>query len=204
VIVGTNAVIAIQCKTGWQYTVVYYDGNTIGPLLARWYKDIQKARRLVRYDQIESLPSDPSLIDSELLEEPLEVLEQKQIFDVRRFCQNYYFLADKPNAKWIYAKGPTNSGRQRMKPGKIPEHRVWVDVIRSKGSLFIHVYFGEEKVMIIGPEKVSSGNFSYVRQAQRLGERLYDFVQEVSFAQDVDGKPKIKLLGSSRKIIEPM
>jgi hypothetical protein len=200
---STNAVVAVQCKTGWQYTTVHYDGNTIGPLLARWYKDIRKARQLVRYEYIKFLPSDPSLINADPLEEPLEVLKQEQIFGVRSFCSHYYFLADKPNTKWVYAKDVTDKGSHVIKPGIIPDHRVWVDVRRSNGSYFIHVYFGEEKVMDIGPEKMAGSNFSQVRQAQQLGEKLYEFMRQVEYFQE-EGRPLIKLLGDPKKIFSRM
>lgn len=197
---STNAIVAVQSNTGWQYVTIHYDGNSIGPLLARWYKNIWKARQLLCYEYIESLPSEPSLINADRLEEPREVLQQEQIFDVHPFCQHFYFLADKPNPKWVYAKGVTGKSRQIMRPGSIPGHRVWVDTVRSKGDLFIHVYFGEEKVVTIGPDKLIGNNFVQVRQAQDLGEKLYAFMQQVEFVQD-KGKPPIKFFGKPEAFV---
>jgi len=200
---STNAIIAVQGKTGWQYTHVHYDGNTIGPLLARWYKDIGKARQLVRYERIESLPSDPALINSEQLDEPETVLKKEEVYGVRRFCDHYYFLADKPKSQWVYSRGPSDKGAHTVKPGKIPDYRIWVDVRRSKGSIFINVYFGKEKVMEIGPEKMGYGDFGQIRQAMGLGEKLYEFMQQADFLQE-GGRPAIQVLGNAQKIFSRM
>lgn len=200
---STNAIIAVQNKSVWQYTTVHYDGNSIGPFLARWYKDIGKARQLVRYEYIDALPSDPLLINADRLEEPMSVLKKEEVYGVRQFCNHYYFLADKPKARWVYSQGPTDKGSHALKPGRIPDHRIWVDVRRSKGTFFIHVYFGEEKVLDIGPEKIAGSTFSQVRQAQTLGEKLYGLMQQIDFTQE-GGKPPIHILGSPQKILSKM
>lgn len=175
------AVIAVQDKKGWLYSFLASINHNTGELLARWYKDQGKAKRLMAFDTLLRLPSDPYLLDENAMTKPMRANTLDEVYETYNRCTNFFLLHDRSKPRWVYSRGPNDVGSHTVNPEQdISADTVWIQVLfetkHKKRWMTVVVFFGEERALTSGPYPMSDTIREQVQRVEGMGRTLHNFL----------------------------